>query len=111
MDTLQDLELQVWKTLLLTRTITIDLNNLDIDRSWQNFYDFTKICENHLSNVKDFLKLNFNIIYFSEGTLFLINNKWWPEAIHNFCSKFNFPIENITFTSSCFVLEKTFHVG
>ncbi len=108
MDTLQDLELQVWKTLLLTRTITIDLNNLDIDRSWQNFYDFTKICENHLSNVKDFSKLNFNIIYFSEGTLFLINNKWWPEAIHNFCSKFNFPIENITFTSSCFVLEKTY---
>lgn len=108
MDTSQDLELQVWKTLLLTKNISIDLNNLDIDRSWQNFYDFTEICEKHISKTKDYSKLKFNIIYFSEGTLFLINDKWWPEAIHNFCSKNNFPIENITFTSSCFALENTY---
>ena len=106
MDTSQDLEPQVWKTLLLTKTI--NLNNLDVEKSWQNFYDFTELCEEYLSEVDDYSKLHFDIVYWSEGTLFFINNKWWPEAIHNFCSKHNFPIENITFKTSCFVLKESY---
>jgi hypothetical protein len=35
--------------------------------------------------------------YTQEGTLWVVDNKWFADAIHDFAKKYSIPLQNITF--------------
>ena len=46
--------------------------------------------------------------YTQEGTLWVINNKWFAEAIHDFAKKYNIPLSNITYHGGSATLQETY---
>jgi hypothetical protein len=82
----------------------IDISKIE-DRSWDNFPDFTKshttdiVADIQNNNVKpEDVYVEFK--YTAEGTTWLINDKWFMHAIHDFANSINIPLKNITYTGT-----------
>ena len=88
----QDLEQQVWKTLLSTKK-TFEYNLLDCqERTWHSWENFTETLTTNFQNYRKVnpstpVKIIFN--YTCEGTMWLIDNDIFYKAIHNFAKKYN----------------------
>jgi len=83
------------------------------ERSRRNFENFT---ETLTSDLQQYCKENprrDNIhVYFEytqEGTLWVVDNKWFADAIHNFANKYNIPLSNITYHGGAATLEKSYN--
>lgn len=47
--------------------------------------------------------------YTQEGTLWVVDDKWFADAIHNFAKKYSIPLQNITFHGGAASLEKSYN--
>lgn len=83
---------------------TIDINAVE-NRCWDHFQDFTKT---HTTDIVTDIKNNnvkpedvyIEFKYTAEGTMWLINDKWFMHAIHDFANSLNIPLKNITYTGT-----------
>lgn len=91
--------------------LNIDLIGCE-ERSFENFEDFTVTKTGKLKDIlldtpveKIFIVFN----YTCEASLFLVNDEWFPRAIHNFSKRSGIPIQNITFASGNLKFEESYH--
>ena len=47
--------------------------------------------------------------YTQEGTLWVVDNKWFADTIHCFAKKYSIPLQNITFHGGAATLEKSYN--
>ena len=92
---------------------SIDINEAK-DRTWARFEDFTKTLTVQLvndihTNKVDASEVTVNFIYRSEGTLLLIDNKWFMHAIHDFANKYSIPLKNITYQGTNSKLDSVYN--
>jgi len=88
------------------------LNNC-LERGRENFENFT---ETLTQDLRDYCSQNSNrenvYVYFEytqEGTLWVVNGKWFGDVIHEFAHKYNLPLENITFHGGAATLENNYN--
>ena len=68
------------------------------ERVWDNWEDFTQTQTADLisylrNNPTEHLTVKIHFTYTSEGTTWLINGKWFPDAIHKFAHKYSIPYQ------------------
>lgn len=82
------------------------------NRDWFNLEDFTVTLTKDLmrylrSNPPTTAKVNFR--YTAEGTLLLVNGKWFMQAVHDFAHRHHIPLENITFIGSSSKIKEVYN--
>lgn len=96
----------------MTKQFTYDLIDCE-NRTWDGFDDFTETLTSDLktylqSNPQEHQTVKILFHYTSEGTTWLVNNLWFPDAIHKFSKKYRIPLANITFKSGSANIQKSY---
>lgn len=70
-------------------------------RDWEQFENFTETLTgeivNDLEQGRDPRTMSICFDYSAEGTMWVVDGKWFPHAIHDFCLKYNIPPSNVTY--------------
>lgn len=83
------------------------------ERGRRNFENFTETLTSDLQeHCKQTSRRDNIFVYFEytqEGTLWVVNDKWFADAIHNFAKKYSIPLQNITFHGGAASLDRSYN--